>query len=60
MTTNQKHYSQKLMASLMYEITAEDIYKDFSSDKEMFRFSNYLSKPKYYVNSSKLVIGKIR
>ena len=48
------------MVSLMYEITAEDIYKDFSSDKEMFRFSNYLSKPKYYVNSSKLVIGKIR
>ena len=26
---------------LMYEIKAEDIYKDFSSNKEMFDFSDY-------------------
>ena len=30
--------------SLMYEIKTEDIYKDFSNDKEMFDFSNYLTK----------------
>ena len=29
-------------ASLMYEI--EDVYKDFSNDKEMFDFSNYSTK----------------
>ena len=27
--------------SLTYEIKTEDLYKDFSSDKEMFDFSNY-------------------
>ena len=27
--------------SLIYEIKTEDIYEDFSSNKEMFDFSNY-------------------
>ena len=27
--------------SLMYEIKTEDVYEDFSNDKEMFDFSNY-------------------
>ena len=27
--------------SLIYEINTEDVYKDFSSDKEMFDLSNY-------------------
>ena len=27
--------------SLMYETKTEDVYEDFSSDKEMFDFSNY-------------------
>ena len=42
----------------MYEIKTEDIYEDFSNDKEMFDFSNYSTKSKYYDNSSKLVVGK--
>ena len=46
--------------SLMYEIKTEDVYKDFSSNKEMFDFSNYLSKSKYYDNSNILVIGKMK
>ena len=25
----------------MYEIKTEDVYEDFSSDKDMFDFSNY-------------------
>ena len=45
---------------LMYEIKTEDIYEDFSSDKEMFDFSNYSTKSKYYDNSKKLVIGKMK
>ena len=32
---------------LMYEIETVDVYGDFSSDKEMFDFSNYSSKLKY-------------
>ena len=45
---------------LMYEITTEDIYKDFNSIKEMFGFSNYLAKSKYSNNSNKLVTGKMK
>ena len=44
----------------MYEIKTEDFYEDFSNDKEMFGFSNYLNKSKYYNNSNKLVIRKIK
>ena len=45
---------------LMYEIKAEDIYKDFNSNKELFDFSNYSTKPKYHDHSNKLVIGKMK
>ena len=37
---------------LMYEIKTEDVYKDFSNDKEMFDFGNYSTKSKYYDNSN--------
>ena len=40
--------------SFMYEI--ENVYEDFSSNKEIFYFSNYLTKSKYYDDSNKLVI----
>ena len=46
--------------SLMYEIKTEDIYEDFSSDKEMFGFSNYSTKSKYCDNSNKFVVGKMK
>ena len=46
--------------SLMYEVKAEDFYGDFSGDKEMFDFSNLLTKPKHYDNSNKLVIKKMK
>ena len=32
--------------SLVYEIKTEDNYEDFSSNKEMFDFSNYSVKSK--------------
>ena len=45
-------------------IKIEDVYEDFSSNKEMFDFSDYLTKSKYYYNdnynSNKLVIGKMK
>ena len=43
----------------MYEIKIEDVYEDFSSNKEMFDFSNYSTKSKYHDDSNKLVIGKM-
>ena len=46
--------------SLMFGIKTEDIYEDFSSDKEMFDFNNYFTKSKYYSNSKKLVIRKMK
>ena len=47
-------------SSLMYVIKTEDVYEDFSSDKEMFNLSNCSTKSKCYDNSNKLVIGKIK
>ena len=44
----------------MYEIKTEDVYEDFSSDKEMFDFSNYSTKSKHYDDSNKLVIRKMK
>ena len=44
----------------MYDIRTEDIYEDFSSNKEMFDFSNYLTKWKYHDDSSELVLGKTK
>ena len=31
----------------MYEIKTEDVYEDFSKDKEMLDFNNYSPKLKY-------------
>ena len=36
------------------------LYEDFSKDKEMFNLSNYSAKSKYYDNSNKLVVGKMK
>ena len=44
----------------MYEIKTEDVYKDFSNNKEIFDFNNYSAKSKYYNNSNKLVVGKMK
>ena len=46
--------------SLVYEIKTEDVYEDFINNKEMFNFSNYSTNSKYYENSHKLVVGKMK
>ena len=46
--------------SLMYKIKTEDVYEDFSKDREMFDFSDYSPKSNYYDNSNKLVLGKMK
>ena len=44
----------------MYEIKTDDVSEDFSNDKEMFDFSNYSPKSKYFDDSNKLVVGKMK
>ena len=44
--------------SLTYEIEAEDVYKDFWNDKNMFDNSDYLESLPYYCNVNKKIIGK--
>ena len=46
--------------SLMYEIRTDDIYEDFSNNKEIFDFINYSTKSQYYDDSKKLVVGKMK
>ena len=58
MVTTQDYHSHT--DSLMYEIKNEDVYDDFSNDKEMFDFSNYSTRRKHYNNSNKLVVGKMK
>ena len=58
MKKNQNYYTDT--DSLMYEMRTEDVYEDFNSDKEMFNFSNYSTKLKYYNNLNKLVIEKMK
>ena len=46
--------------SLTYEIEAEDVYKDFWNDKDMFYNSDYLESSPYYCNVNKKVIDKFK
>ena len=46
--------------SLMYEIKTEHVYEDFSKDKKIFNFGNYAIKSKYYYDSNKSVVGKMK
>ena len=53
-------YIKNKYGSLMIEIKNEDVYEDFGNEQEMFDFSNYSTKSKYYDNPSKFVVGKIK
>ena len=46
--------------SLTYEIEAEDIYKDFWNDKDMFDNNDYPESSPYYCNVNKKIIGKFK
>ena len=46
--------------SYMYSSKTEDIYKDFSKDKEMFGFSNCQAESKFYYDSNKLLFCKMK
>ena len=44
----------------MSEIKAKDVYEDSSKDKELFDFLDYSVKSKYYGNSNKLLVDKMK
>ena len=44
----------------MYEIKTEDVYEDFGDGTEIYDFINYWTRSKYYHNSKKLVVGKMK
>ena len=46
--------------SLTNKIEAEDIYKDFWNDKDMFDNSDYLESSPYYCNVNKKIIGNFK
>ena len=46
--------------SLTYEIEAEDVYKDFWNDKDIFNNSDYPESSPYYCNVNKKIIGKFK
>ena len=57
------NYSRLLFTDtdcLVNKIKTADICEDFSSNKEIFDFSNYSAKSKYYHDSNKLVVGKMK
>ena len=54
MVTTQDYYS--LIQTAWFK--TEDVYEDFSKDKEMFDFNNYSGKSKYYEDSNNLVLVK--
>ena len=45
---------------LVYDIGTNNVYDDFSNNKEMFDFSNYFVKSKYYNDSKVLVFSKMK
>ena len=46
--------------SLAYEIKSENVYKEFSKWKNLFDFSNYPKDSKFFDETNKKVIGKMK
>ena len=63
-TTTLKHSDAKLLFidadSLTYEIKSENVYEEFSKHKHLFDFSNYPEDSKFFDETYKKVIGKMK
>ena len=46
--------------SLVYEIKTEDVYEDFYGDQNLFDFSDYSLNSKFFDQTNKKVIGKMK
>ena len=60
----QKNFDAKLLLtdtdSSAYEKKSENVYEEFFKWKDLFDFTNYSKDSKFYDNSNKKVIGKIK
>ena len=60
----KKNFNVKLLFtdtdSLTYETKSENDYEDFFNWKDLFDFSNYSEDSKFYDNTNKNVIGKMK
>ena len=45
---------------LIIKLKIESAYEDFSKDKEIFDFSKYSTKSRFYDDSNKIVFGKMK
>ena len=46
--------------SLTYEINSEDVYEGFFKHKHLFDFSNFPTNSKFFNETNKKVIGKMK
>ena len=46
--------------SLTYEIKSKDVYEEFFKWKDLFDFSNYSKDSKFFNETNKKVIGKMK
>ena len=60
----KKHFDADLLFtdtdSLTYEIKSEEVYKEFFKHKHLFDFSNHPKDTKFFDETHKKVIGKIK
>ena len=46
--------------SLTYEVKSENVYEEFSKRKDLFHFSNYSKDSRFFNETNKKVIGKMK
>ena len=60
----KKHFDAELLftdtGSLAYEIKSENVYEEFFKHKQFFDFSNYPKESKFFDETNKNVIGKMK
>ena len=60
----KKHFDNKLLYtdtdSITYEIKSKNVYEEFFKWKDLFDFSNYSKDSKFFNETNKKVIGKMR
>ena len=60
----KKNFNAELLLtdtdSLTYEIKSENVYEEFFKWKDLFDFSNYSKDSKFFDNTDKKIIGKMK
>ena len=60
----KEHFNAELLftdtGNLIYEIKSEDVYEKTFKHKDLFEFSNYPKDSKFFEETNKKVIGKMK